>query len=836
MRTSTSALLRACLLAFVSTATYAQTEPVIIEAEAGTLGSNLTTGVLDGTTYVTTTLNDTAAPATGRIATYTVNFPAAGNYELYARYRVGAEGANDDSWFLGQGFGEKAPGNGADWALQNETNTGFTAAGATVLNGGTSPLLVFKWVKVTGSQGPAAWVVPAGALTQTFQWASREDGMFMDKLAFGRAGVCYTVANLDAGANATGTCPPPPPPDPPPYTRTGAPIAAGQEKFLGSAWSPNTASLNFANYWNQVTPENGGKWGSVESVRDVMNWTQADAAYALAKANGFKFKWHTLIWGGQQPGWIAALPPAEQLEEIREWYAAIAARYPEIDQIDVVNEPIHQQPRLPASGGYLEALGGDNGLYGTGWDWVIKSFEMAREYFPNAQLLINDYSITNDGNATTTYLTIINLLKARGLIDGIGDQVHAFSTTEAAPMPNHRANLDRLAATGLPIYATEFDLDGVLQGVINNDVQLANYQRVFPVFWEHPAVKGVTIWGYVRGNHWRNAQGDWLLYENGGERPALQWLLKYVPDEPAVVTPGQVLSVNEAPESAERQAAIAFLQSAGYSVNDTTITTAALMAANPAPFTYQDQTFIGGLNNYDNSDLQARAFYSQYGHVGGVPVGTVVATDADADTTLSQWQMTSNCSQFAINPDTGAVNVMVGAVLDFESYTSCTAIVSVWDGYKRSEPQTVLIRTNNLNDNAPAITAGQVFAIDGGAHNVIDAIEVSDPDDAGQVGFTHFTNFALVSGNTNSVFRLRPNNGVLEVARPLLIDWRKTSYVLSAKVSDGTFTSAPETVTVNIPKRVELCFGNILRLEVPKATAPLAILLGSQLGDCSRTL
>jgi hypothetical protein len=79
----------------------------------------------------------------------------------------------------------------------------------------------------------------------------------------------------------------------------------------GAAWSPGTASLNFANYWNQVTPENGGKWGSVEGTRDVMNWTQADAAYALAKANGFKFKWHTFIWGNQQPAWIESLSTAE---------------------------------------------------------------------------------------------------------------------------------------------------------------------------------------------------------------------------------------------------------------------------------------------------------------------------------------------------------------------------------------------------------------------------------------------------------------------------------------------------------------------------------------------
>jgi hypothetical protein len=182
------------------------------------------------------------------------------------------------------------------------------------------------------------------------------------------------------------------------------------------------------------------------------------------------------------------------------------------------------------------------------------------------------------------------------------------------------------------------------------------------------------------------------------------------------------------------------------------------------------------------------------------------------------------------------VNVVVGAILDFESYFACTAKVTVWDGYKRSERADVLIRTNNLNDNAPAVTAGQSFSIDGGAHNVIDALEVSDPDDVNQLGFTTFSNFALVSGNTNSVFRLRAATGVLEVARPLLVDWRKTSYALTAKVSDGTNTSAAQAVTVNIPKRVEFCLANIIRVEVPKATAPLAVLLGGQLGDCRAPL
>src|SRR5688572_21619368 len=128
MRSTGSALLRACLLAFAPMAAFAQTEPVIVEAETGTLDAAtvLTTGTAGDVTYVTTTSNATDTPLAPRISTITVTFPAAGNYELYARYLVGPNGANDDSWYFGQGFGEKVPGQANQWALQNESNTGYT--------------------------------------------------------------------------------------------------------------------------------------------------------------------------------------------------------------------------------------------------------------------------------------------------------------------------------------------------------------------------------------------------------------------------------------------------------------------------------------------------------------------------------------------------------------------------------------------------------------------------------------------------------------------------------------------------------------------------------------
>jgi endo-1,4-beta-xylanase len=107
-------------------------------------------------------------------------------------------------------------------------------------------------------------------------------------------------------------------------------------------------------------------------------------------------------------------------------------------------------------------------------------------------------------------------------------------------MTTQRANLDLLASTGLPIYISELDIDGP-----TDEVQLADYQRIFPLFWEHPAIQGITLWGF-RPGHWRTAQGAYLVLDNGAERPAMVWLQKYVKDSAPVVVPRQIFSIDAA--------------------------------------------------------------------------------------------------------------------------------------------------------------------------------------------------------------------------------------------------------------------------------------------------
>jgi endo-1,4-beta-xylanase len=61
------------------------------------------------------------------------------------------------------------------------------------------------------------------------------------------------------------------------------PLAHNKDKFVGNVIrNGNQIEAIFDDYWNQVTPENAGKWGSVEPVQDTYNWTQLDNIYNYA--------------------------------------------------------------------------------------------------------------------------------------------------------------------------------------------------------------------------------------------------------------------------------------------------------------------------------------------------------------------------------------------------------------------------------------------------------------------------------------------------------------------------------------------------------------------------
>ncbi len=288
----------------------------------------------------------------------------------------------------------------------------------------------------------------------------------------------------------------------------GADDGGGDGKFVGNITTSGQVRPDFIQYWDQITPENEGKWGSVEPTRDVMNWGPLDAVYNHARQNGIPFKQHTLVWGSQYPAWITSLSPAEQAAEVEEWIQQFCQRYPETALIDVVNEPPpHTTPP------FINAIGGPGQ---TGFDWIIWSFQKARQYCPNAILILNDYNVLRWD--TDRFIGIVNAVKGSGFIDAIGAQAHGLETQSFSEL---QTNLDKLInQVGLPIYVSEYDID-----LADDNAQRNVMAQQFTLFWNTPQVAGITLWGYIHGSTWRPNTG---LIRNGSPRPAMTWLMDFL--------------------------------------------------------------------------------------------------------------------------------------------------------------------------------------------------------------------------------------------------------------------------------------------------------------------
>ena len=187
-------------------------------------------------------------------------------------------------------------------------------------------------------------------------------------------------------------------------------------------------------------------------------------------------------------------------------------------------------------------------------------------------------------------------------------------------------------------------------------------------------------------------------------------------------------------------------------------------------------------------------------------VGTVTASDADTVGTLSDWQITAGNDDgaFTIDGSNGQITVVDGSVLDHEGNAQYTLTVQVEDGTNTAASETVRIDLTDLNDTAPVIGAGQVFAVDENAANttVVGTVTASDADTVGTLTDWQITNLADAGGNTvaGAVFTIDATSGQITVADGSALDHESSNaqYTLTVQVEDGTNTSASETVRIDL--------------------------------------
>ena len=300
-----------------------------------------------------------------------------------------------------------------------------------------------------------------------------------------------------------------------------AQLSSNPDKFLGNITTRYNVDAGggvapYWQLWNQITCENESKWGSVEGTRNSYNWG-CDRAFNYAKQHNFPYKFHALVWGAQYPGWLENLSLKERYQSIVKWFNAVKSKYATLPLIDVVNEAVgRHQPGNPL----MKATLGGGGK--TGYDWLIKAFEMAYERWPDAILIYNDYNTFQ--HDTNNYLELVRTLRDAGApIDAYGCQSHDVTDISVNDLKNSMNTLQN--GLKMPMYITELDID-----IADDNRQKAQYQNIFPVMWEADYCAGVTIWGYIHGATWVDNSG---LIKNGVDRPAMTWLRQYMQSEEA---------------------------------------------------------------------------------------------------------------------------------------------------------------------------------------------------------------------------------------------------------------------------------------------------------------
>ena len=280
------------------------------------------------------------------------------------------------------------------------------------------------------------------------------------------------------------------------------------KKFFGNIDTQGQIRSDFKTYWDQFSPENAGKWGSVQSSSGSFNWNSLDAMYKYCTDNNIIFKQHNFTWGAQQPSWVTS---SNAQTAVPAWISAFCTRYPKVALIDVVNEPLHNQA------GYTGGIGGAGT---SGYDWIVQMFKWARASCPGAVLIVNDYNTIEYSSENGRIQTLVNaVVKAGGPIDAVGNQGHDVGKVSASTVLTYTNNI--ISGTGLPVYVTEMDV-----GEADDNTQSSKISAVVTELWKLDQMKGMTYWGYIVGTTWRSNTG--LMTSSGTKRAAMTWLMSFL--------------------------------------------------------------------------------------------------------------------------------------------------------------------------------------------------------------------------------------------------------------------------------------------------------------------
>lgn len=254
-----------------------------------------------------------------------------------------------------------------------------------------------------------------------------------------------------------------------------------------------------------IVPEYHGQWSAVEWIRGEPYHGNYEAIVDYARATGKYVRGHSLLWEQMTPEWAR-----RELSEKQDWatlerhFANLLQRYRgKIEEWIVVNEMIDTETgdRDFRHNSFKKAFGND---------YVARAMFTARALDPDAKLMINDYSLSQDNPVDAArrnaMLRLVEDLKKRGApVDSVGIQGHIELAKGPIAQKEVASFMAELAGMGVEIGITELD---VLESdrstpVDQRDREIANaVERLLEVACDQPAVKSIVTWGLSDRDSW----------------------------------------------------------------------------------------------------------------------------------------------------------------------------------------------------------------------------------------------------------------------------------------------------------------------------------------------
>jgi GH35 family endo-1,4-beta-xylanase len=301
--------------------------------------------------------------------------------------------------------------------------------------------------------------------------------------------------------------------------------------YLGSGGTARQTNYQqrLNRHFNAVVPENAGKWGSNEDVRDenpnapTNGMANVDLILNYAQSHGMQARMHNLLWGdnsfnGQQPSWVlnndatsglldqaylgtnpnAAADLRGEISERIDHYVGTGAptdRAHKYVELDVYNESFHtgSDPNL------AEALRHN---YWNVYDaaGIADIYREAKEAVAasgaQAKVFVNEYGVLGSGDYGGWYFDHIEQIRQAGVAAGYGDVVQGIGVQHYPGGSQNSGNIMRtlqnLAVQGMPIALTEF---GVSSGVSASTAATILEDSMRLVFGTAEAT-GFFMWGF----------------------------------------------------------------------------------------------------------------------------------------------------------------------------------------------------------------------------------------------------------------------------------------------------------------------------------------------------